>query len=137
MDTQFFVAEPSDIKDADVLMGPARFSPTPLPVDTAKVSTLDELVTGVAPGDVDSVVEVSGHPHTDRWVFQLRPPLVARLAHIEEVDVPHIGERWALTTEWVADRTANTEINDALLILIQLARDAERAAHSLLMWVRL
>jgi hypothetical protein len=107
-------------------------------IDSVKFGTLHSILTGRSfeelLSEYEPVVTVSDE---GPWVFQIPSDLVARLATLADADKQVAVSKWAATEEFALSRWTASEVADAFEGIASLAQKAERAGHSLFLWMSL
>lgn len=131
--TDFFVASPKALREADPAKLPAPFKTFHTKnVDAVELGTLNEILTN-SPDLPELAIEVSNE---GPWVLRLPPTLTRALAGLEDRKLlKRVAAKWAKTDEFVAVGAKPADVEALLESLHALAASIGR--RSLYVWTSL
>ncbi len=140
--SDFFIATPNEVQDADIAQTPVGRFPGLLAkrTDVIKIVQLQCIVEGslfddhVAGLDALFVRTMSDE---GTWIVRVPDSLFEFLYSAEANRIRTVGKQWAETEEWRLDRGSPDDIILFLDQICQLARMAKSAGKELYVWISL
>jgi hypothetical protein len=131
--TDFFVASPKELREADAAELPAPFETFQMKnVDIVELGTLNGLLTE-SDAMPDLVTEVTKE---GPWVYRLPVALVKALASLEDKALSRVAAQWAKTEEFTRDGATASQAKAILTGLRELAKKAG-ARKAVFVWTSL
>lgn len=136
--SDFFVAAPAELTEADLLEGVERFPCVMYKnIDTIKLATLEELATGLAYDAAMSAIEgATRTPPGEElpMICAVSPALTSRLAALTDATAEALALKWIRTEEWEAEGATDDDLSsyaDMLMDIGKLAAAAVKGGKTL------